>query len=208
MIVAQTTAETELASEETNVNSKHLHGLAVISIADGEKVGTIDRVFVDMSAKRIAGFSIAQSSGMLHLQPGGDAEFVDADDVHALGPDAMTLSDRNAVRGDSVGARLDSLIELGDLLRHKVVTDGGTSLGQVASLEFEPTTFAVDSLEVSPGFFQSNIQVPAEQVLNVGSELVVVEESVIGPAADETTPVDGASAPPADAGRMTPATDS
>lgn len=169
------------------MNSKHLRGLAVVSIADGEKVGTIDRVFTDMEAKRIAGFSVTQGAGLLHLQP-GETEFIDADDVHALGPDAMTLNDRTVVRGDSTGGRFESLIELQDLLRHKVVTDGGTALGQVASIDFDPANFNLSSLEVSPGFFQSNVDIPADKVLNVGSDLVVVEESVLGHIDQDSSP--------------------
>jgi sporulation protein YlmC with PRC-barrel domain len=189
------------------MNSKHLRGLAVISIADGEKVGTIDRVYIDMNAKRVAGFSVAHGAGLLHLQSTEESELIDADDVHALGPDALTLNDRSAVRGDRAEARFDSLIELEDLLRHKVVTDGGTSLGQVTSVEIDPASFAVLTLEVSPGFFQSNADIPADKVLNTGSELVVVDESVLGPAEDQSTVAETTPITLADEAPTTPATD-
>ena len=41
------------------MNSHDVKGRPVINIVDGEKVGTIDHVYLDLAAKRVVGFSIA-----------------------------------------------------------------------------------------------------------------------------------------------------
>jgi uncharacterized protein YrrD len=173
------------------VNSKQLKGLAVISIKDGEKLGTIDQVFVDAGAKRIVGFAVRHGGGRLFPSVEEQApELIDVDDVHAVGPDAVTLSDKGAIRGDQTRARLDQLMNLDDLTKLKTVTEGGTALGTVASAEVDDRSFALRELEVSAGFFASNRHLPIGQVVSIGHDLVVVDDAV---AADEsgTTPLEG-----------------
>lgn len=171
------------------MNSKHLKGLAVISIADGEKLGTIDRVMVDPVATRVVGFTIRPGGGGLLSPPVDPAteEVVDVDDIHALGKDAVTLNDKGALRGDQTRARFDTLADLEELTKLKVMTEGGTYVGDLASAEIDPSSFKFTELEVSSGFFQSNRHVPMAQVVNVGHELIVVRDSVC---ADETGTTD------------------
>ena len=173
------------------MNSKQLKGLAVISIKDGEKLGTINQVFLDPGAKRIVGFAVQQGGGgLLAPADAGAPELIDVDDVHAIGPDAVTLSDKGAMRGDQTRAQLDRLMELDDLTKLKTVTEGGTALGGVASAEIDDRSFALRELEVSTGLFSSNRHVPIGEVLSIGHDLVVVSDVA---AADEagTTPLEG-----------------
>jgi uncharacterized protein YrrD len=160
------------------VNSKQLKGLAVISIADGEKLGTVDGVYVDPTAKRVVGFAVKHGGGLFAA---GDHELIDIDDVHALGRDALTLTDKGAVRGDQTRARLDQLVEVDDLLKLKAVTEGGTYVGQIAGVEVDETSFRMDDVEVSPGFFKTNKLVPVHQVVSIGHDLVMVVDAVCSP---------------------------
>lgn len=162
------------------MNSKHLKGLTVISIADGERLGTIDRVYLDPASKEVVGFSVRHGGGGL-LAPADDAapELIDVDDVHALGQDAVTLSSKGDMRGDQTRAMLDSLMELDDLIKLKTVTEGGTYVGDVASLELDDRGFRIRELEVSPGFFKSNRHVATGQVISIGHDLVVVADTVL-----------------------------
>jgi uncharacterized protein YrrD len=175
------------------VNSKHLKGLAVISIADGEKLGTIDKVYLDPAAKRVVGFAVKHHGGLFSPET---PNLIDVDDIHSLGPDALTLDDKAAVRGDQTSARLTELVELDDLLRRKVVTEGGTYVGQVAEADIAEHGFGVEQIEVSPGFFKTNKQVAIDQVVSIGHDVVVVADEVCAPegtAEAGTTP-----APPAE----------
>ena len=159
------------------MNHKQIAGLAVISIADGTKVGTIDQVYVDPIAKRIVGFAIKPEGARL----GADApNLIDVDDVHALGHDALTLNDTNAVRGDRTRSAMAALVEVDELTKRKVVTEGGTLVGQVAGVEFDERSFGMTQIEVSPGYFKSNKHVATNQIVSVG-EMVIVADSVCTP---------------------------
>ena len=162
------------------MNSKQIKGLAVISIADGEKLGTVDQVFLDPAQKQVVGFAVRHGGGL--LAPATEApDLIDVDDVHAIGPDAVTLADKGAVRGDQTRARLDQLVEVDELSKLKAVTEGGTVVGQIASVEIDERAFGLKEIEVSPGFFRSNRHIPIAQVVSIGHDLVVVDDAVCAP---------------------------
>lgn len=156
------------------MNHKQIAGLAVISIADGAKLGTIDEVYVDAQAMRIVGFALKPEGGRVSADA---PNLIDVDDIHALGADAVTLNDTNAIRGDRTRSTMLGLVAMDDLTKRKVVTEGGTYVGQVAGLEFDERSFQMTEVEVSPGFFKSNKHVPTDQIVNVG-EMVIVDDTV------------------------------
>ncbi len=171
------------------MNSKQLKGLAVISIADGEKLGAIERVLIDPVGRKVVGFAVREGGGGILPTPmdSTDEDYIDIDDIHALGQDAVTLDDKGKVRGDNTRAMGDKLVDLDDLSKLKVVTEGGTYVGDLDSAEIDDRSFAFTELEVSPGFFQSNRHIPIGQVVNIGTELIVVGDTV---ATDEAATVD------------------
>ena len=169
------------------MNHKQIDGLAVISIADGAKVGTINQMFVDMNARRLVGFGIRPEGGRL-----SDAtpNVIDVDDIYALGSDALTLNDTNAVRGDRTRAAMSGLVDVDELTKRKVITEGGTHVGEVASLEFDGS-YALSEVEVSPGFFKSNQRIPIAQIVNVGDMVIVADEVCASPEEDDEEEDDG-----------------
>ena len=160
------------------MNSKHLKGLALVTIADGTKLGTIDHAFLDLAARRVAGFSI--STGGRPLGWAVEAGMaVDAAEVHSLGPDALTLDDA-AAHGAEVNAAYGALVPLGELTKRKVVTEGGVFVGEVASLDFDERTFRVTQVEVSPGFLRRHQRVPADRLVSIGRDVLVVADAAPG----------------------------
>ncbi len=159
------------------MNSKQVKGLSVISIADGKKLGSISHIFIDPVQKQVVGFSVGGSHSLLSTDP-DQGMVVDAKDVHSLGPDALTLTNTSAARGDATNSSYGGLLDAEQLTKRKVLTEGGTMVGQVASLEFDPATYRITGIETSPGFFKSNQMIPVEQVTNIGEELVLVSDAV------------------------------
>lgn len=173
------------------MNNKDVKGIAVISIADGEKLGTVDQAYVDQASKRIVGFAVGSGGGLLAADS-APAFKIDADEVQSLGPDALTLDRKLEVSGEQTNARYGELAELDELTQRKVVTEGGTFVGQVASVDFDERTFRLTEFEASPGFFKSNRRVPVDQVISVGADLVVVSNAVCAPETN-ATPANGVS---------------
>jgi len=170
------------------MNTKRLKGLAVISLADGRKLGAIDEVYVDPGTRTVASFGGRQTGGLLHAG-GGPPWVVDVDAVHALGADALTVPDAGALREAAGGGRT-GVIAGEDLTKRKVLTEGGTYVGQVVSLDFDPTTYRLAAIEVSPGFFKSNKHVPDNQITNLGSDVVIVSDTVCAADADDRMAMD------------------
>ncbi len=159
------------------MNSKQVKGLSVISIADGKKLGSVNHIFIDPVQKQVVGFSVGGSHSLLSSDP-DQGMVVYAKDVHSLGPDALTLTDTSAARGDATNSTYGGLLDAEQLTKRKVLTEGGTMVGGVASLEFDPSTYRLTGIEVSPGFFKSNRIIPVEQVTNIGEEIVMVSDAV------------------------------
>ena len=158
------------------VNSKHVKGLAVVSIADGSKIGSVDRGFVDPATKQVVGFSLGGGGGL--LGGGEPAMTIDVDEIHSLGPDAMTVDSATAARGAQTSAAAGALVDLEDLSKHKVLTEGGTLVGQLVSVDFDEKSFRLTQIEASPGFFKSNKHIPLDQVTSIGGDVIVVADAV------------------------------
>jgi uncharacterized protein YrrD len=158
------------------MNGKQIRGLTVINIADGTQVGTVDQVFLDLVAKQVAGFSITNGVGPF----GGSrdsAPTVAASNVHSLGADALMLDDVTAAHAAWVDGQYGALVSLDDLAGRKVVTEGGTDIGTVASVEFDEHTFGLTAVEVSPGFLKSHTRIPLAQLIRIGQDVLVVADA-------------------------------
>jgi uncharacterized protein YrrD len=176
----------------TRMDNKRIKGLPVVSIAEGEKLGTIARAFVDPTGLKLVGFAVDGSgrsslAGRVTGLVSGGAAGTDAtamlrvDDVHALGPDALTVDDRAKVRFGENESMGDGLLDLEELTGRRVVTENGTYVGNVASIAFDPASFRVTEVEASPGFFKSNTAVPVDLITSVGGDLIVVSDAVCAP---------------------------
>ena len=163
-------------------------GTAVVSLADGTKLGTIDHVYLDPQRKEIVAFSFHRGG----LLGGKQAGVVDVGHVHAFGPDAVTIDDAAAVRSElAIDARCDGLIDLEDLLKRTVITEGGTVVGHVAAVRFGQDSSKLTAIEVAGGLFRGTRSIAAEQIARIGAELLVVADAVVTGATGE------ASRPPA-----------
>ena len=166
--------------------TKLVKGTAVVSLADGAKLGAIDHVYLDPQRKVIVGFTFRHGGGLFGGETSG---LVDVSDVHAFGADAVTVDDRSVVRSDlAVDVRCDDLIDLEDLLKRKVITEGGAVVGQVASVRFGQDSHKLTAIEVSPGFFRDHRLIAGDEVRHIGAELIVVSDAVCAPGAEATNP--------------------
>ena len=62
------------------------------------------------------------------------------------------------------------------MVGRRVVTEGGTNLGEVVSLGFDEHTFAVTEVEVSPGFLKTSTHIPLAQLVRIGQDVLVVTD--------------------------------
>ncbi len=161
-------------------------GTQVISLTDGAEIGAVDKVYLDPERKEIVGFTVHKGGFFGGTMVG----LVEVGDVHAFGPDAVTIDDAAAVRSEfAVGARRDELVELGSLVGRKVVREDGVALGSVAGVRFGEASFRLLALDVSPGPLQEHHEVAGTDVATIGEDLIVVAEgrAAAAPAQHPTT---------------------
>lgn len=154
------------------MTTKLIRGMPVISLADGAALGVVDHVYLDRERLAVVGFTIRHRGGLLG---GGPVGLVDIADVHAFGPDAVTIDAAAAVRSEvAVAAAVAPLVELEALLGRGVVTEGGRSLGRVVEVIFDEGSHQLLGLEAAED--GERRRVAASAVVTVGEELVVVAE--------------------------------
>jgi sporulation protein YlmC with PRC-barrel domain len=95
-------------------------------MSTAEEVGRVDGFAVNAVAHRIHAIRVGKHKGGSVLL---------WSDVHAIGPDAVTVRSDDAVREPS--APLD---EGGDLVSRRMLTDRGFEIGTVEDVEFDPNT--------------------------------------------------------------------
>ena len=135
IIIAEVVVSTIKASE--------LKGRAVVSLAEAEKVGTVSSLIFDPSANKVVGLKV--KTGLF-----GGPQTLRADDIRNIGPDAVTINDRNLLRErESEVPDLKDMPTLEDLLSMKVVGDNGVLHGMLGDVEIDPEDMTITEYEMS-----------------------------------------------------------
>ena len=182
------------------MTTKLVKGTPVVSLADGTTLGAIDHVYFDPRRMAVVGFTFQQRGGLFG---GGACGLVDISDVHAFGPDAVTVDDVSVVKSElAVEAHHGDLLDLEDLLQRPVMTAGGRRLGRVAAIQFGDASHALLGLDVAGERSRTPRRVAAREIASIGSELVIVGERVPAAAAVKAEPAGAMAARPATAWRQ------
>lgn len=177
------------------MNSKEVKGLAAINHTNGEKVGDVERAYLDPIKKHIAGFAIATEGGFLQPER---AVIADTFEIHSLGSGALTL-DSATPQGRDTSQRFSQLIDLDGMDGRDVFTEDGIHVGAVSGSEFSDRDYTLSSIDVAAGAFGGHRSIPVGQITTIGPDVVVVSPAVALPAAPEPDPVrDQSTPPPAD----------
>jgi sporulation protein YlmC with PRC-barrel domain len=114
---------------------------------------------------------------------------VETADVHAFGPDAVTITDISVVQNDlAVETRRGDLLELEDLLKRPVMTDSGTRLGHVGAIQFGDASHRLTTLDVVAAGSGEHCSIAAEEIQAIGDELIIVADPSAVTEAGEAPP--------------------
>lgn len=151
---------------------KELQGLAVLDVSGGKKLGTVGDVVVSPDDGRVMALTIA--GGML----GGNGSYVAAEDVRAIGADAITVDGENVARPES--EMPDDLRAARDVSRQlpgkKVVTENGTLLGTVHDVLVDESALRVSGLTIGGGLLSSEDAIAADRIVSVGPDALIVTD--------------------------------
>lgn len=157
------------------MDTKRLKGIAVVSVQDGEKVGTVDDLLFNPETRKVLAFRLSRT-GLF----GSSREIILMSDVDNIGQDAVMIPNRNVVRPESEERELldrPGLKQLGNL---RVVSHDGTYVGTVATIHIDQKTGEMSRIDVGGGdlmkMFRSNIEVPATEIVSMGADVVVIPD--------------------------------
>lgn len=156
------------------LQSKQLVGLPVVSIAEGKRLGTVRDVMVDATERRMVGFTV-QPDGR-----GRDTQVLLADDIRAVGPDAVTVADRDRLRPLAALPELRAMLEQQMPIKGKAVfTSEGKRLGQVDEFTLDTQSYTIDAYFVSaPGLggliAGAPRRIPGDWVVSSGPDALVI----------------------------------
>ena len=149
-------------------------GTPVVSLADGSTLGTIDHVYFDPERLAVVGFTFHQGGGLFG---GGSSGLVDTADVHAFGPDAVTIDDVAVVHSElAVDARRADLLDLEALLHRDVITAGGMRIGHVGAVLFGDVSYRLSAVDVVGSGADARVRIGAEAIRTIGEAWIVVAD--------------------------------
>lgn len=139
-------------------------GTPVLSRDDAEQLGSVHRLLIDVTGRRVAALHIDGRKRK--------ALIVDWEALSGFGPDAVVVGAGDALRGPDGDREL--AIVSGDLdwLGRRVLTDRGDAAGQVRDLEFDESTGALQAVVTDTGSH------PAANLVALGPYCVIVRAGV------------------------------
>jgi sporulation protein YlmC with PRC-barrel domain len=144
-----------------------LRGRAVISLAEGEKLGTVKDLVLHPGDREIEGFV---------LETGGPDSFLPFGRFGKVGPDAIIVESKQAVEP---AGQMNGSLQVADISKMEVMNSDGTKLGQVADIDFDLTTGALNTIELKAGgvfgLGAQNYSIPSSQIRAFGADVITIQ---------------------------------
>jgi len=157
------------------MDAARLNGMTIVSVAEAARLGPITDVVFDSEPFRVAA---------LQVRGEGTNFVIPFDQVRNLGADAVTV-DSSQVTQISAGGTFDGLPRLSQLLKLKVVDDGGTLFGLLQSIDLDPATGRVQRLVAHRGGVLGvggvSTTIAVEAVRSIGADLLTVAVNASSP---------------------------
>jgi sporulation protein YlmC with PRC-barrel domain len=147
-----------------------LKNMAVVSLADGTKVGAVQDVLVDTTALRVVTLVLDGRSGASRLPFAA---------ISRIGADAVIVEHAALTQGATGQPGTTQVRSLQDLTSLKVVNGDGVFLGEVQEVEFGETDGQVRELVARRGGMlglgATETRVPVAAIRGIGPQIVTVD---------------------------------
>ena len=175
------------------MKASELKGRAVISLADAQKVGEIDNVLIDCSQNRVVGLRIKH--GLF-----SSVQVLRARDVHSVGPDAITIPNRELLVDRETATDLNALPDLNALSGINVVSESGALMGSLDDVDVDGQNLAVTAYYLGGSLWehltQGTKRFAATPGLRFGGKLLIIPDNLAATLNEEAKAVEGAAPPP------------
>jgi uncharacterized protein YrrD len=154
-----------------------LRGLRVISLAEALKMGTVEDILLDPTARWVTALRIRNGNSI------GHRHLVMRESVKRVGQHAVILGAPISVTEEATIPELDRLIDLKTFLGLEVVTDEGLLLGRIHDAALDPETLAIQEYELTRNFWdtylKSGLRVAAEETLSGSKDVLIVPQTAL-----------------------------
>ena len=153
-----------------------LKGLAVVDLSTAQKIGTIQDIMLNVFTGKIEAFVVKPLKGSADVT-------VSAAQVQNVGQDALTFKStgepETAAQSSTKGVTDAGIAYLSGLVNHyKMVSQGGTLIGQIKDVLIDPAQLVVTGYDVSEGgLFAKTRTLAMNPDIRFGQELAIVPES-------------------------------
>ncbi|HZU69133.1 MAG TPA: PRC-barrel domain-containing protein [Ktedonobacteraceae bacterium] len=154
-----------------------LRGIAVVSLANGTKIGSVDNFYFDPATSQVYAFRVKAglfSHKILHVS-----------DIRGIGQDAITCANEEAIQSASEDSQLSSLPDGETLPTFRVMSASGTVVGSVGEVLLDtsnPSTVQITGVVLSGGLLQhlgihSSTMIKAQDI-HYGQHVLVIPDEV------------------------------
>jgi uncharacterized protein YrrD len=161
-----------------------LRGKPVVSIAEARRVGIVDDALVDPSFRRLTALRI-RSEGH------GPGVLVEIGNVRGIGPDAVTITAREALMLPERASQAAGDPPLREAINSRLVTERGEAIGRLREIDFDPVTRLVRTLVYVSGMIDTILDrahaVEIADVLGVGPGVVTIRATATSLPVGKTT---------------------
>lgn len=155
---------------------KDFKGRPVVTLDNAETVGQVSELLLDFTKEQVRGLRVNMNglfSGHRDLAWG---------DIRAIGQDAVTVANGDALKEDSALPDIANLPDVGDVTGSSVMGEAGNQIGTVSDVEFDTSSGAITGYVLSEGFL-SRLQgivhiVPASDVQSISKNMLVVSDEI------------------------------
>jgi sporulation protein YlmC with PRC-barrel domain len=148
-----------------------LKGMAVVSMADGVRIGRVEDVLFDTVALRIAALALTTTGGRSILP---------FSSVRSIGADAVTVESESSAQVAAVEVSAGNVLRgLDDLMGLKVVTGQGNHIGDVREVLVDQASGTLTELEAHRGGMLgvggTSVMIPSSAIRGIGPDLVTAD---------------------------------
>ena len=158
------------------VRVSELRGKVVITVPEGEKIGTVEDVLLRPEEQRLGALVVKSSSF-------AGPQILLAADISSVGGDAVATQSAEKLQDQARFGEAAQLVSFGEASGRKVATTSGNYAGELFDVHLDPATGRITGYEVTGGLFERMFgrshTIKASEYSRLGKDMLIVADEAI-----------------------------
>lgn len=162
------------AKIENEVNAMYLLDMPVFSINEAEAIGVVKNIIIDPLEKCLLALAV-DKRGWYH-----DVRVIPAAKIRSIGEDVINIDEKqSAQRAVNLPRIVEYMHKPYSLVGSRIISDDGHLLGKVERFYLTREDGRISHLDIGGGLFAGRTCVPAEYIMTIGTDAVVVDRACL-----------------------------